>query len=189
MNKVILKSAIITVASIVLAALFVFSLWILISPQTMASACENTGNYSFAVTCANLRYKYTNDVYDLARCAQDSILAKKDNLVVEYCEKLVEDSKFEEVCTTKDEYISSTDYGEYASGYKKYIFANLSRSQYRTGNLDGAITSAQKGASFSKLVLEIIEKEDIQSASKVLSILKDYDEDLYKLLEKFTKGV
>ena len=71
MNKIILKTALITLASLIVASLMVFSLWILCSPQSMASACEKTGNYSFAVTCADLRFKYTKNVDDLARCVED----------------------------------------------------------------------------------------------------------------------
>lgn len=85
MNKIIFKTALVTLGALVAAAVAVFSLWILISPQTMASYCEKTGNYSFAVTCADLRYKYTKDVKDLARCAQDGIASGKDALIVKYC--------------------------------------------------------------------------------------------------------
>lgn len=190
MNKVILKTALVTVASLALAALLVFSLWILISPQTMAASCEKTGNYSFAVTCADLRYKYTKDVSDLARCAQDSISAKNDNLIVKYGEMLVADEGFENLCAEKDKAIADTKYGEYATGYKSYICGNLAAAQYRTDSFDKAFETAKNAGSFSKLAIEIIERGTKEEAQKVIEALDGSDGDLTKLLEEFiTKGV
>ena len=197
MTKVILKNALITVAMLVAAALIVFSGGLLISPQSMASACENTGNYAFAVTCADLRYKRTKNVDDLARCAQDSILSGKDKLIVKYCTMLVNDEGFESLCQTKDEYMASTEYGEYAAGYNRYIYTNLSVAQYHTGNLNQAIDSAKSGKSFSKLVVAIIEKQDVEAAKEVVDAIDESNQeldknnqDLFDLLQQLiTKGV
>ena len=188
MNKIILKSALITVAAIVLGALLVFTLWILISPQTMASSCEKTGNYTFAVTCADLRYKYTKDIKDLARCEEDSILSGKDSLIIKYGEKLVEEEGFADLCELKDKQLSEVDYGEGAFitiNYKAYICGHLSAAQYRSGNLEKAISAAEKGASFTKLVIEIIENGTKADAEKVLGALGSSDENLTKLLNEF----
>ena len=59
-------------------------------PQNMAEMFENLGNYSFAVSYASLRYKYTGDCYDLARCAEDSILARADDKIVRYAGELTQ---------------------------------------------------------------------------------------------------
>lgn len=184
MNKVILKTALLTLAVLAFAAALVFSLWILISPQTMASSCEKTGNYAFAVTCADLRYKYTKNVDDLARCAQDSISAKNDSLIVKYGEQLIADGGFEDLCTRKDAIIAGTEYGAYASGYKGYICGSLAAAQYLTGNTDKAVATAEKYASYNKLVIEIYNKKDKDAAGKVLTALDGSDQDLSKLLEQ-----
>lgn len=191
MNKLILKTALITLATFALAALAVFSLWILISPQTMADACEKTGNYSFAVNCADLRYKYTGKTADLARCAEDSILSGKDNLIVKYGEMLISDEGFDELCTRRDDEV--VDIGFYLDAevrFKVYICANLSAAQYRMGSLDNAIKTAETGGSFTKLIIEIIENGTKSDAEKVLEALDGSDENLIKLLEEFiNKGV
>ena len=54
MKRVILKSALVTVGALTAIGILIFSLWILISPQSMATVSEKIGNYSFAVTCADL---------------------------------------------------------------------------------------------------------------------------------------
>lgn len=185
MNKIIFKTALVTLGALVAAAVAVFSLWILISPQTMASYCEKTGNYSFAVTCADLRYKYTKDVKDLARCAQDGIASGKDALIVKYCEMLIGHEGFDDLCKSVDESIPSTEYGKYATDYKAYVCGNLAAAQYRGGNLDKALKTAESGKSFVKLVIEIIENGTAEEADKALASLGDTDENLKKLLEEF----
>lgn len=185
MNKIIFKTALVTLGTLVAAAVAIFSLWILISPQTMATSCEKTGNYSFAVTCADLRYKYTKDVKDLARCAQDSIVSGKDALILKYCGRLIEDDGFDTLCKAVDESIMSTEFGKYAKDYKGYICGNLAAAQYRSGDLDKALKTAESGKSFVKLVLAIIENGTADEADKTLAALGDSDENLKKLLEEF----
>lgn len=187
MNKIILKSALIAIAAIVLGSLIVFAMWILISPQTMASSCEKTGNYTFAVTCADLRYKYTNNINDLARCEEDSILSGKDSLIIKYGEKLLSEEGFEELCQEKDKQLSEVEYGENVElsfNYKAYICGHLSAAQYRGGSLEKAISAAEKGESFTKLVIEIIENGTKSDAEKVRGALGS-DENLTKLLDEF----
>lgn len=181
MNKLIKKTALITIAALAVLAVAVFSLWILISPQTMAGACEKTGNYSFAVTCADLRYKRTGDAYDLARCAEDSILSGKDKLILNYCAALTGDENYSELCENKNTEISNGKGGEYIAmtgsvNYDGYIKGHLSAALYRSGNLDGAIDTVltdDSGQSLLKLVLAISEKSDKPSAEKLSEVLKD----------------
>ena len=161
MKNIVLKSALFAVAALALAALLTFSLWILCSPQTMATASERAGNYSFAVTCADLRFKYTNDSSDLARCAEDAILSGKDKHILEYGEKLISRTDFDEVCTNRNEKLSQGEYGQYTADYKSYICGNVAASEYRGGRLQTAVETAGKAQSetaFIKLTLEVAAK-------------------------------
>ncbi len=164
MNKLIVRQACITFAGLCLCTLLVFSMWILCSPQTMASACERTGNYSFAVTCADLRYKYTKNSDDLSRCLDDSILCGKDKLVVKYGEKLIADKNFDAVCEKKTAK-TNVDYKSFACG-------NIAYSQYRRGDFSSAVKSAGISgteAGFIKLTVAVSEK----GTAKEKSYLKD----------------
>lgn len=178
MNKVILKSALITVAAVIVAALIVFSMWILCSPQTMATSCERTGNYSFAITCAEMRYNRTNDVNDLARCAEDGILSGKDEHIVKYCETLTLHEDFKTLCKEKDEALSGNGYGKYRLSYNGYISGHLAAAQYRTGDIGKAVKTAESGGvqSFSKLVIEIAERKDKPSAQSVIAALEGLEQ-------------
>lgn len=177
MNKIVLKAALITVGALAAAGILVFSLWILISPQSMATVSERLGNYSFAVTCADLKYKYSDDSYDLGRCCEDGILSGDDGLVVKYCGMLTEKSDFDKVCRRKDEELSRTQFGSYAADYRTYIIGNLAVSLYRTGDLEKAIKTAETGEvqCFSRLVIEIIENGSAEDIEKVKSSLNRLD--------------
>ena len=158
MNKVVLKAALITVAALAAAGILIFSLWILIAPQSMATVSEKLGNYNFAVTCADLKYKYSGKTENLARCADDSILSGEDRLIVKYCEKLIDRDDFAKLCNRRDEELSRTAYGIYATKYNTYIIGNLAASQYRSGDLKKAVETAERGDEvrcFRNLVIEI----------------------------------
>lgn len=193
MNNLIYKTALITLAALAGLAVTVFAFWILISPQSMAGVCEKTGNYSFAVTCADLRYKYTGATADLARCAEDSVLCGKDKLIIKYGEKLIAAEGYAELCASKDKEFEENKGGEYIGmtgkdiSYNTYIRAHLSAAQYRSGNLASAINTAKGGGAqaFTKLVIEIIENGTKDDAREVLNGLDGSDEKLIKLLNEF----
>lgn len=177
MNKIIIKTALITICSLVVAAGAVFALWLVCSPQTMATSCEKTGNYSLAVTCADLRYKYTKDVNDLARCADDAVLSGKDNLICEYGEKLIAEENFEEVCKNRDGSVPENN-GGIPFGYKSYICGHTAAALYRSGNTAEAVETALKGGenAFPKLVIEIASRSDQAAAESALDALDSLED-------------
>ena len=177
MKKIILKSSLITIGALMAAGILFFSLWILISPQSMATVSEKLRNYDFAVTCANLKYKYSDDTADLARCAEDSILSKKDKLILKYCEELIDRDDFSQLCTRRDGELSS-QVGQYttATDYKTYIIGTLAAAQYRSGDLEKAVQTAERGGNvdcFRKLVLEVVLRNNEDDIQKVQTLPKD----------------
>ena len=168
-KKLLTKTALITIAALIGAGILIFSLWILISPQSMASFSEELGNYKFAVTCSELKYKYSGSTEDLARCAEDSILSGKDKLILEYCGQLKDKSDFNELCLHRDGELKQTQFGQHTGDYKTYILGNLAVAQYRAGDLKKAVETAELGKKecFTKLVLEIILKGTEEDAKNV----------------------
>lgn len=177
MNKIILKTALITISALIIASLAVFGLWLVCSPQTMATSCEKTGNYALAVTCADLRYRYTNDVYDLVRCVDNAILSGNDKSISEHGEKLLSDEKLDEVCANRDKAIPENTAG-IPFGYKSYICGHISVAEYRLGDIQKAVQTAEKGGekSFPKLVIEIASRGDKTAAGEVLSALEKLEQ-------------
>lgn len=191
MKNIILKAALITVGALAAAGILVFSLWMLIAPQSMATVSEKLGNYNFAVTCADLKYKYSDDSNDLARCAEDSILSGEDKLIIKYCEPLVDKTDFDAVCRSKNEQLARTDFGYWATDYSTYIRGSLAAAQYRSGDLDKAIDTAAAGEvqCFNKLIIEVVENgsaEDIEKVKNMPASLgaTEYVKGLIELLTK-----
>lgn len=188
MNKLIIKTALITMAALAVAAAAVFSLWLVCSPSTMADACEKTGNYPLAVTCADLSYKYSGKTEDLARCAENSILSGNDKLIVSYGDRLIASDDFDTLCIAKDKLIGGTDYAQFTSAYNVYIRGHVAAAHYRGGDADKAVAAAEAGGAraFTKLVLAIAERGDRAAAEKVLSVLENMEnsEKLTEILKK-----
>ena len=164
-KKIILISALEGLAALALAALLVFSLWILCSPQSMATASEKAGNYSFAVTCADLKYKYSKSSGDLARCVQDSIFAGDDAKVVKYGESFLNKSDFEQTCESRGE------------NFKVFVCGNIAVSQYRTGSLEKAVSTCVKGGadSFIKLTVTVVEEGSAADKQTLADALNKQD--------------
>lgn len=191
MKKVVLKAALVTVGALAAIGILVFSLWILISPQSMAAVSEKLGNYSFAVTCADLKYKYSDKTEDLARCAEDSILSGDDKLVVKYCGQLIEKDDFEAVCIEKNTQLGLTAFGVYAVDYESYVLGSLALSQYRSGDLEKAVATCERGEyqCFNRLVIAVVEsgsEKDLQTLKTSPSSLgaKEYVDGLINLFVK-----
>jgi len=133
LKKVILKTALKTLLAVIIALVLAFGIASLGFPRQMAQMCENVGNYSMAVSYSSLAYKYSGDVEDLARCAEDSIFAKNDKKIVDYCQKLTEHKDFEKLCKEKS---GKTEIGgvQLTLDYKQYIQDNLNAAKSRLEN-------------------------------------------------------
>ena len=191
MKRVILKSALVTVGALTAIGILIFSLWILISPQSMATVSEKIGNYSFAVTCADLKYKYSGKTEDLARGAEDGILSGDDGLIVKYCQPLIEKQDFEKLCIDKNEDLSQGAFGIYRLDYESFILGNLAASQYREGDLLKAVETCSKGEyqCYNRLVIAVAESgsaEDLETLKSAPSDLgaKEYVNGLIALFVK-----
>lgn len=132
MNKVILKTALKTLLAVIIA--FILALLILCFgfPRTMADICRKFGSYSFAASFSSLSYKYYGETDDLYNCANYSILAKNDNDTVNYGKELAfsDEERFKAYCAEHE-------------GAKQWILGNLAAAQYRTGDKEGALKTAQ----------------------------------------------
>lgn len=191
MRKVILKAALATLGALAAIGILIFSLWILISPQSMATLSEKLGNYSFAVTCADLKYKYSDKTGDLARCAEDSILSGEDKLIVKYCEPLIGKDDFEELCQNKNISLAGTAFGVYAIDYESYILGNLAVSHYREGDLEKAVETCERGEyqCFNRLVIAVVESRSQEDIEKLKTSASDLGTEEYinSLLDIFLK--
>ena len=130
LKEVVLKTALKTLLAVIIALVLAFGIASLAFPGGMADICENTGNYSMAVGYSSLAYKYSGKVEDLARCAEDSIFAKKDKNIVKYCGELLKHKDFDKYSEEKSGTIKVGGV-EVPFDYTQYITDSLNEAQAR----------------------------------------------------------
>ena len=134
LKEVVLKTALKTLLAVIIALVLAFGIVSFAYPAGMANICENTGNYSFAVTYASLAYKYSGKVEDLARCAEDSIFAQNDTKTVKYCGELLKHKDFDAFCAEKNGTLTNGDI-QLTLDYKQYITDSMNAAQARLDNI------------------------------------------------------
>ncbi|MGN0818118.1 MAG: hypothetical protein ACI4L9_04030 [Candidatus Coproplasma sp.] len=179
MEKIIVKTAV-KAALIILGLLIAaFCVLNLAFPQHVATFTEDIGNYDLAVKYASLRYTYTGDSYDLARCVDDSILSEKDEYILEYGEKLLSCQDYAEVVEYKNTQVLNG-----VMDYDCFVSGKVAAAKYRQGDFDGALELAKKsngtqsfkkGNALAALAVEVRAQRDAQSAKKLLVVLDGID--------------
>lgn len=146
LEKIVVKSAVKTVLAILAVLVVVFAVFNFAFPQHMATFTENIGNYSLAVKYASLRYSYTGDSMDLARCFEDSVSLGNDDYIIKYGEELVAKDDFASVCERKEEEffeLNDKYFGEdVAYDYNQRVKGKLAVAYYRGGEVEKAVNYA-----------------------------------------------
>ncbi len=178
MKNIVLKTALKTFLALLIALLLAFGVASLGFPQHMATFFENVGNYSFATGYASLRYTYTGDVSDLARCVDDSIYCGNDDNIISFGEKLVGHSGFKSYCVSRDNGSSPE------SMYRQFVYGNIAKSKYNKGDKDAALDCAVEGMngiegfpinnSVALLAVRVAQKKDAETARKLLDTVNTY---------------
>lgn len=137
MRKLLIQTALKSALMIFILTVVVAAVTCLGFPQTMANYAEGFGNYKIAASFATLQYKYTNDVEDLARVVEDSILCGNDKNIVVYGEKLVKHDNFSTLCDKKDALMNEGD-------YFKFVTSKVALSKYSLKGMDNALAFAKE---------------------------------------------
>lgn len=177
MEKIVVKTAVKTVLIILGVFIAVFAVFNFAFPQHMATATESMGNYDLAVKYASLRYYYTKNCSDLARCFDDSVLLGRDDYVLQYGEPLVNHKDYFSVCERKDAQQRGSRYS-----YDHWVKGKLAVSYYNTGKKDKALemaaadngkTSFVYGNALMSLAARIRAEKDVEAAGEILEVLKE----------------
>ncbi len=176
MEKLVVKTAVKTVLIILGILIAVFAVFNFAFPQHMATATESIGNYDLAVKYASLRYYYTKDCSDLARCFDDSVLLGKDEYILQYGEQLIDHRDYEYVCERKNSQQTGSGYD-----YNHWVKSKLAVSYYNTGDTPKAIKMAAEdngkdrfpyGNALMSLAARIRSAKDADAAKELLDVLE-----------------
>lgn len=160
LKKIVIKTALITLASVIAVLALAFGVASLAFPKGMSKMCEDMGNYKLAASYAERQYGYSGSTEDLYRCARLYIrIGDRDN-TIKYCEELVQKQDFKEVCGDN----------------VQYVYSNYSTDLYLSGKTDEAIAVAEKSVedgfeipnAYADLTVKAVENSD-----------KEFGADLY----------
>ena len=192
MEKIVVKTAVKTVLIILGIVIAVFAIFNFAFPQHMATVTESIGNYELAVKYASLRYYYSKDCNDLARCFDDSVLLGKDEYILQYGEPLIKKGRdYEEVCNSRNSLQTGSGYD-----YDHWVKGKLAVSYYNTGEADKAIAMAAEdngvksfeyGNALMLLAVRIRAEKDAEVAEELLKVLEDIEENFEKTPPSDTK--
>ncbi|MCM1546620.1 MAG: hypothetical protein NC033_06280 [Clostridiales bacterium] len=179
MEKLVVKTAVKTVLIILGIIIAVFAVFNFAFPQHMATATESIGNYDLAVKYASLRYYYTKNSDDLARCFDDSVLLGKDEYILQYGEQLVNHRDYAYVCERKNSRQTGSGYD-----YDHWVKGKLAVSYYNTGKTQKAVEMAAEsngnksfayGNALMSLAVYIRAEHDVEAANAILEILEQIE--------------
>lgn len=190
MEKLVVKTAVRTVLIILGLVLIVFAIFNFAFPQHMATIMEETGHYNLALKYADMRYSYTKNCEDLARCFEDSIVLGDDQYIIEFGEKLIEHRDYDNLCRAKrDGYGDNYSYDHrvksklsvayYSSGVqlqangKTQEGQNLKSKAIKLAFDDNGTQSFEYGNALMSLSARIRTEGDKESASAVCEILEN----------------
>ena len=141
MKKLVIKTAAITVAAIIVLMAAIYLTLALFFPKTLAGVWKDLGNYSISAKYYEKQYNKSEDYGDLAKLCvyldakSDSVCASK------YLKLLTENEKFAELCETEDTK-GGFKYTAYEYYYGKYTVA-----EFYVNKIDAAIVVAKKSVS------------------------------------------
>lgn len=175
MKKIIIKTALITFASVIALLALAFGIASLAFPRNMSQICENFGNLRLSASYACRQYDYTGSTDDLYRCADLYIRLGDRGNIVKYCGKLADGDKLDGYCENKED----------GTARAQYIYTNYACALYDTKKTDKAAETAQKSVkngfvvpnAFGSLTVKAVENGDKAFAEKLLQVLPDEPED------------
>ncbi len=174
MKNLIVKTAVKTFLIILCAAVLIFGIVSFACPQHMATFAEQIGNYGIALRYASLRYTYTDDTGDLARCVEDAILAGDDSSVIKYGDEFFEKEDCEQVAL--ELYIDTN------IDYYGLFSSELVKAYYATGEFGHALELAEDfndgtdafeyGCPLMSLAISVISGGDGENAGAMIESLQ-----------------
>ena len=132
MRKLIVKTALISLAAAIGAVALGCLCGVLFFPSFASNACYDMGMYGASASLAERAYNASGEDEDLSVLVERGILAEDYALVAEYGARLIETEYFKN--TLKNE--------GYSGNYKGYIVGNVAVSEYCCGNGERALELA-----------------------------------------------
>ncbi len=175
MKKLILKTALITLASVIGLSAVIYGVFALCFPLSLANLFENMGMDGVAVAYYRLNYEKTGDIVDLGDVCVKIEISDNAKKAERYILELVEHKDFNSYCTEKDSEKSPIKSRDFF--YGKLVIASKKNS-----GIEKAIERAKNCVSedytefnpFRLMISEenLLDREDLLLVKEELNSLK-----------------
>lgn len=133
MSKLILKTALTTIAAILLLFAITFGVLSLAFPATMVNICLDMNLTGMASGYAVMVYDRTGNVSDLALAAECAIYAQEDKQLISCMERLEQDEEWKSYLAEREE----SD-----EGYEQYLYGQYAVALYHQDQKEEAVRVA-----------------------------------------------
>ncbi len=175
-TKLVFKTMIVTLLSIVGAAIVFFLIISFTAPAAMARLTRDLGMYSQSAWFSSLQYaEGRGDIENIELAMNCAAVAGDEQKVAEYGAMFIADARFSEYCAAREE----AEEGEFLESYTQYVYGRVSVARYRIGQkqegLDLALsvnrTSFDEYNAVTDLVNEVIVVGDKAFGGEILTSL------------------
>lgn len=137
MNKLILKTALITLACVLALALLLFGIFSLFVPSVMVSLTDKLGMESACARYSAAVYEKSGAIDDLAVAVERNYGAGRYEAAAEYGAELLQRDDFDSYSASRD-----ADSLGLTASYAQYAAGIVSVAQYYSGDTDAAVRTA-----------------------------------------------
>ena len=175
-TKLVFKTMIVTLLSIVGAAIVFFLIISFTAPAAMARLTRDLGMYSQSAWFSSLQYaEGRGDIENIELAMNCAAVAGDEQKVAEYGAMFIADVRFSEYCAAREE----AEEGKFLESYTQYVYGRVSVARYRIGQkqegLDLALsvnrTSFDEYNAVTDLVNEVIVVGDKAFGGEILTSL------------------
>ena len=183
MNKLVLKTAAITLTVAISASLLAVCVMALFFPAAMASSSAKMGMYGVSANFEQIAYNRHPSTERLGKLIDYAVAGKRYGMLVKYCPEMIDDSHFEKYAAYRDENKGSLIAGDYTN----YLYGTYAVALYKKNRGEDAIDAIKVAVSRSYppnnaaqyLLYAALDKED----EEFLFSLVEYLEGLYYYLK------
>lgn len=188
MKKLVVKTAIITLASLICTLLIAFGALAVCAPNYLGRVFDGTGNHSVAVFFYEKQFEKTGNVDDLNTLVLKLDVKSDSQKAEKYYKKIIEHSDFESLCQSQNSQnglIGAKDF--YVGQYVLSLAYNGKFEQAVAYSKDYIGASYQKNNPFQALIYNYLTSDKVDQINAVKVALEEVEQGLTETSQFLTE--
>ena len=179
MKKLVVKTAIITLASLICTLLIAFGALAVCAPNYLGRVFDGTGNHSVAVFFYEKQFEKTGNIDDLNTLVLKLDVKGDSQKAEKYYKKIIEHSKFENLCQRQDSQNNSLKAEDFYVG--QYVLSLAYNGKFEKAvdySKDYIGASYQKNNPFQVLIYNYLTSDKVDQINAVKVALEEVEQGL-----------